>query len=175
MDTHAGEVLEKLQKIQAQAERTRQSGGKLLSGKAPGNATADKLRELTAHCVVCENIQTHMQRYVYTMIHLWKTDPKFKRQLGESNGLCLPHAADLIEAAGKHLNTKLRKEFTDDCLRLVIEPLQADEKDLLWFTQKFDYRNQDKPWGNSKNAIERTVNRLRGYCLGEAPYQKPKK
>ena len=38
---------------------------------------------------------------------------------------------------------------------------------MEWFTLKFDYRNQDKPWGNSKNALERTVNRLRGRCVGE--------
>ena len=43
--------------------------------------------------------------------------------------------------------------------------LAQDEKDLEWFTLKFDYRNQDKPWGNSRNALERTVNRLRGRCL----------
>lgn len=30
---------------------------------------------------------------------------------------------------------------------------------------KFDYRNQSKPWGNSRNALERTVNRLRGRCI----------
>lgn len=41
-----------------------------------------------------------------------------------------------------------------------------DEKDLEWFTLKFDYRNQQKPWGNSRDALERTVNRLRGFCVG---------
>ena len=30
---------------------------------------------------------------------------------------------------------------------------------------KFDYRNQSKPWGNSRNALERTINRLRGLCI----------
>jgi hypothetical protein len=29
--------------------------------------------------------------------------------------------------------------------------------DVEWFTLKFDYRNQDKPWGNSKNSIQRSM------------------
>jgi hypothetical protein len=168
MDTHAEEVLKKLGKIKVQAGRIRESNGK------PVKALADTLRDLSAHCVICENIQTHMQRYVYTLIHLWKTDTKFKRQFEQSNGICLPHAADLIEASAKHVGARERKEFIGVCLNLLCDSLVEDEKDLKWFTQKFDYRNQDKPWGNSKSAIERTTNRLRGYCLGESPYNKPK-
>jgi len=175
MDTHAMEVQKKLQKIKTQAERLRESGGKPLTGRTQDTEIADKLRALTARCIVCETIATHMERYLYTLVYLWKTDPKFKQRLAQSHGLCVPHSADLIEASAKHLRAKERKEFILCCLRLVDEPLAEDEKDLLWFTQKFDYRNQDKPWGNSKSATERTVNRLRGYCLGDVPYEKPKK
>ena len=175
MDTRAMEVQKKLEKIQEQAKHIKDSGNKLLSIHASHTGIADMLREITARCVVCENINTHMERYLYTILYLWKSDSKFKRRFEESQGFCIPHAADLIQAADKHLNAKERKAFVDICLSLMMDHLAEDEKDLLWFTQKFDYRNQEKPWGNSKNAIERTVNRLRGYCIGEAPYEKPKK
>ena len=33
----------------------------------------------------------------------------------------------------------------------------------------FDYRNADKPWGDSKDALERAVTKLRGWCIGEEP------
>lgn len=166
MDTRAVELLRKLEKIKATAGRSRE---------AKGEAIADKLRALSACCVVCETLHTHMTRYIFTLLYLWKNDPKFKQKFGDSNGICIPHAADLIEASGKHLNTQQCKEFIEVCLNLLCDHLTEDEKELLWFTQKFDYRNQDKPWNNSKGAIERTVNRLRGYCLGEVPYSKPKK
>lgn len=174
MDTRAMEVQKKLEKIKQQAKHEKDSGGKLL-GRSSRSTTADALRALTAQCVVCESIDTHMKRYLYTVLYLWKTDPKFKRQFAESKGICIPHAADLLDAASGQLNAKERREFTDVCLTLLTEHLAEDEKDLKWFTLKFDYRNQDKPWGNSKNAIERTVNRLRGYCVGDVPYEKPKK
>lgn len=175
MDTHAAEVLLKLERIKKKAQSTKEAAVKPFSKRGSDNAAAAALRELAAHCVVCDTIQTHMERYLYTVLYLWKTELKFKKQFAESKGLCIPHVADLIEASAKHLNAKQQKEFTEICLNLLAEPLTEDEKDLNWFTQKFDYKNQHKPWGNSKNAIERTVNRLRGYCLGDAPYAKPKK
>ena len=116
-----------------------------------------------------------MQRYLYTLVYLWKTDSRFKEKFTESNGLCIPHAADLIEAAAGQLGAGEHGEFTEACFALLINPLTEDEKDLHWFTQKFDYKNQNMPWGNSKNALERTVNRLRSYCVGELPYDKSKR
>jgi len=166
MDTHSGLVLEKLEKLKTQAERGRDVNGSQLAGK---------LNALSSQCIVCQTIQTHMERYIYTLLYLWKTDPKFKRQFEASNGVCIPHAAALIDASQKHLNAQQRKAFTKLCLNLLYDHLREDEEDLKWFTQKFDYKNQSKPWGNSKNAIERTVNRLRGYCLGDVPYEKVKK
>ncbi len=166
MDTRAEQVLKKLDKIKSQSARGRELDVKKL---------AENLRELCTRCIVCETIDAHMQRYIYTMIYLWKTDPKFKQKFGECKGLCIPHAADLIEASEKHLKSQERREFAALCLQLVYDHLSEDEKDLKWFTQKFDYKNKDASWGNSKNAIERTVNRLRSHCLGDVPYAKPKK
>ena len=175
IDTRATEVLQKLSKFKAKFQKSRKNGSSPFSSRTAEPAIAAALRELTAHCVVCETIQAHMERYLYTMLYLWKTEPKFQKQFAGSKGVCIPHAADLIEASAKHLNAKQRAEFTETCLIMLTERLAEDEKDLLWFTQKFDYKNQNKSWGNSKNAIERTVNRLRGYCLGDVPYEKPKK
>ena len=45
---------------------------------------------------------------------------------------------------------------------LQIENLERVEKDLEWFTLKADHRNKDKPWGNSQDAVERSVNKMRG-------------
>ena len=56
--------------------------------------------------------------------------------------------------------------------RLTRDNLARTEKDIEWFTLKFDYRNQDKPWGDAKDAVERTVNKLRGWCVGTEPNPK---
>ena len=175
MDTHAQEVLRKLDAVKEQAKRLRGKEGGLFKKSGTAQTVVTGLRALTQQCIVCETMQAHMRRYLYTTVYLWKTDSKFKAKWMESKGLCIPHAADLIEAASGQLGAGELAEFTDACLTLLCSPLAEDEKDLHWFTLKFDYKNQDKPWGNSKTALERTINRLRGYSVGDLPYDKSKR
>ena len=92
MDTHAQEVLKKLENMKTQTSRVREAYYKQL---------VDKLRALSSPCIVCDTIQSHMNRYVYTLLYLWKSDPKFKRQFEACKGICIPHAADLIQASQK--------------------------------------------------------------------------
>ena len=34
-------------------------------------------------------------------------------------------------------------------------------EDISWFCKKFDYRYEDEPWKNSKDAVERAIKFLR--------------
>ena len=34
--------------------------------------------------------------------------------------------------------------------------------DVSWFCKKFDYRYQDEPWNNAKDAVERSIRFLSG-------------
>lgn len=173
-DSHTLEVLGKLEKL----EHSLPSGGKrsLFGGRE--DSRVDKvIRELDAissSCVVCEGVKTHMERYLYTFLHLWKSDTTFQREFEASKGVCMPHAVELLKAAKEHLPFGKQEELAASVVRLLKTNLEQNEKDLKWFTLKFDYRNQDKPWGDSKDALERTVDRLRGWCLGEEPVEKKK-
>lgn len=171
VDSHTKEHLKKLDELDRLIPKA--APKKALFGKSKNDsilALADALQQMSTSCVICEEIDSHMQRYLYTFLHLWKTDSKFRKTWEASRGMCLPHAAEILRHAGKHLNAAQQAEFAQSLLDLVQKNLAEDEKDLEWFTLKFDYRNQSKPWGNSRNALERTINRLRGLCISpEAP------
>lgn len=164
VDSHTKELLKKLDRINRLLPSEGAKRG-LFGGKSDLSPLIDGLEELCKPCVICENIDQHMQRYLYTFIHLWKTDGAFRKKWNDSKGVCLPHASELLRQAQKHLGASQQSEFAKELLSLFKENLEQDEKDLEWFTLKFDYRNQSKPWGNSKNALERTINRLRGRCI----------
>lgn len=163
-DSHTKELLKKMDSIKLPEERRG-----LFAPKDGLSALIETLKGLNAPCVICENIQTHMERYLYTFIHLWKTDQGFRAKWEASQGVCLPHAAELLAHAQRHLNAASQRAFAQTLLTLVKTNLAQDEKDLEWFTLKFDYRNHDKPWGNSRNALQRTINRLRGQCIDREP------
>ena len=165
-DSHTKELLKKLDSAQKLIPSKDAKGG-LFGGRRDGlDALIGELDKLSTSCVVCEALVEHMNRYYYTFMHLWKNDKAFRQKWESSKGVCVPHAAELMRQAQKHLNASQQRDFAQSTMQLVRDQLAQDEKDLEWFTLKFDYRNQDKPWGNSKNALERTINRLRGRCVG---------
>lgn len=116
-------------------------------------------------CILCERLFNTMDRYVYTVLHLWKTDPEFYKMLQHSKGHCLPHHQKLLAMAGEVLGGEKANEFTRMLTSIQKENMARIEKELEWFTLKFDYRNSDKPWGESKDALERAINKLCGKCV----------
>lgn len=173
-DSHVKELLQKLDKLVVADEGAPARGG-LLRARKPDSpdlaAIADGLEALAAPCAICESIQTHMQRYLYTFLHLWKTDRAFRDKWAASPGACIPHAAALLRMADQKLSGATRRELAAAVTGKLAATLREDEQDLKWFTLKFDYRNQDKPWNNSRDALERTIGILRG-SLTEAAGKK---
>lgn len=113
-------------------------------------------------CILCERLGETMNRYFFTVLHLFDTDDEFRAAFLASKGVCLPHARALRAMATRELSPAKARAFTDALDLLQKENLARVEKELDFFTQKFDYRNADKPWGNAKDAPERAIRKLRG-------------
>ena len=82
------------------------------------------------------------------------------------------HAAELIRIAPSELPGKTLPEFASTICSLEVAAFDRMQEDVSWFCRKFDYRNYDEPWYNSRDAVERTVNKLRGWCVGTEPNPK---
>ncbi|MCL1796477.1 MAG: DUF6062 family protein [Clostridia bacterium] len=113
-------------------------------------------------CILCDRLNETMERYVYTAVHLWKTDAEFRVVFERSKGLCMPHYVRLLQMAEQAMSAACFKDFCGILFALQRENMRRVEKDLFGFTQKFDYRNRETPWGNSKDALERAICKLRG-------------
>ena len=120
------------------------------------------LSKITDTCILCDRLNATMERYVYTTVHLWKKDFSFRSQLKNSKGFCLKHYAELLKAAPEQLNGQELRQFTDMLNEVEMTNLKRVADEIEWFTLKFDHKNADKPWGNSKDALPRTVLKLRG-------------
>lgn len=122
-------------------------------------------------CLVCDELSTLSQRQTASLLHLWKTEEAFRQAFTASKGLCAPDTEAALKMAPELLSGERLDSFRQVATQLLTDSLDRLEEELLWFTQKFDYRNTQAPWGNSKDALERTVNKLRGWCLGDEPMQ----
>ncbi|NTV91663.1 MAG: hypothetical protein HGA22_15110 [Clostridiales bacterium] len=79
-------------------------------------------------------------------------------------GFCMKHFRKLLELSEKYLKAKELAEFNDTIIIMQVKQLEQLKLDVNWFTQKFDYRNNEAPWGNSKDSIPRAIRRLSGNC-----------
>ncbi len=113
-------------------------------------------------CILCERLGNTMNRYLFTVLHLWRTESAFKDMLAKSKGHCQPHHESLTRMARAEMGAADAEAFLGMLSALQRENLARIERELWWFTQKFDYRNADKPWGESKDAPERAILKLRG-------------
>jgi hypothetical protein len=123
---------------------------------------SDWLRIHHKQCIICDRIDYSLNRYAYTLMHLWEHDKEFQDSFSKSKGLCFSHLPVVLDMAAECLNSTKLAKFLQTLLPLQMENMDRLEKELLWFTQKFDYRNQDKPWGSSKDALPRILQKLTG-------------
>ena len=148
--------------------------GDRLNGKAKAaresiTAEARKIQQMAGTCVMCDTISDNMLRYLHTFFHLYQSDGEFKRRFLEGKGLCIPHLGQLIEVAAEELGTRELGEFVQALARTEKQNLDRIQEDISWFIKKFDYRYEKEDWKNSRDAVERTVNKTRGWCVGKEP------
>ena len=67
----------------------------------------------------------------------------------------------LIDTAKRALGKKDFSEFEKQASSIVNAYLEELAENVSWFCKKFDYRYENEPWYNSKDAIERAVVFLR--------------
>ena len=179
LESHMIETREKLERISAKlskaAAQLKDSGiGDKLNGKTK-TATAEVLKqaevidEMAGSCLMCESIEDNMNRYLHTFFHLYQNDSEFRSRFGKSKGLCLPHLGKLLETAAQELGAKDLGRFVDTVVKLEKENMDRIQEDISWFIKKFDYRYENESWKDSKDAVERTVNKVRGWCVGKEP------
>ncbi len=165
--THMQEVIKSMEGILA-GEMPKGGFLAALSRNKGGEETAPaKIRARIGGCVICDDLNNALNRYAYTIAQLYFTHTEFKQLFESSKGFCLPHLALVLEMAGKTLSAEQTRTFQKKVAEIELANLKRVEGELEWFTLKFDYRNTDKPWGNSKDAVERGINKLMGAIVGE--------
>jgi len=116
----------------------------------------------TEDCYICRKQTETYKRYLENFFYLIENDEEFYNLMKKSKGFCLPHFAQLTDMATKKLSSRKLEDFYRDTTSLMIENLNRVQEDLNWFVDKFDYRNHDADWKNSKDAVQRAMQKLNG-------------
>ena len=138
-----------------------------LSGKdEPNNSMTKWVKEKESSCYICKRFNETFDRYIKTFFYLYNNDTEFKEKISKSKGFCLSHFGVLIQEADGEISTKDKDEFYNMMFRLMDENMKRMQEDVSWLVEKFDYKNKDADWKNSKDAVQRGMQKLKGGIYG---------
>ncbi len=138
------------------------------------NAVVSWINKRNSTCYICDQFDEHYRRYLDTFFELYLKDEDFKKKVDESKGFCLPHFKDLCEFADSHLNDKQKAAFYPPMFSLMEDNMNRLYEDVSWLIEKFDYRNKDADWKNSKDALQNCMQKLKGGFPADPIYKMKK-
>ncbi|MCR5829158.1 MAG: DUF6062 family protein [Lachnospiraceae bacterium] len=161
MHTHMQQVIKDVTTLQEKPVT-----GKSLFSKGR-NPIAEYFDNLEKSCFICDRINRMFSRYVETIFYLYRKDKAFRDKFAACKGFCNNHYALLRERCESALSGKDREEFIKVTDKVYLDNMKRVCDDVEWFTDKFDYRNADAPWKNSKDALIRGILKLNGVKIEE--------
>ncbi|OYO43001.1 hypothetical protein C8E03_105207 [Lachnotalea glycerini] len=143
--------------------------------KKPNNLKSNQLAEWMAQkestCFVCDYIQNTYNRYLDTFFYLFMNQPEFIEHIKHSKGFCLHHFGEVTNLAASKLNQQQHIQYTQVVFPIMKNNMARMEQDISWLVDKYDYRNADADWKNSRDALQRGMQKLKGGYPAEKSYQ----
>jgi hypothetical protein len=122
----------------------------------------DKLDKLEKSCYVCDRINANFSKMVENAVYLYDTEQEFRDKVKNSPYFCLIHYKEFLNAGKLHMNKKRVPDFQKALAETVNKYFDELRGDVSHFCKKFDYRYENEPWGNSKDAVERAIRFISG-------------
>ena len=144
------------------AEQRKNLGQNALFPAKAGADAVKKFTTLNTTCYICSRVEYNFVRMQETAALLWESEEEFRQKTAAQPFFCLAHFAGFIAAAKERMG---RKEFGEFYKILSAQEGKFMEElngDVSWFVKKFDYRYEEEPWNNAKDAPERAIAFLNG-------------
>ena len=165
LQTYCARMLEQLQTQQLPEKK-----GLFRRKKSDTQPYWQTLEQEVKSCAVCNQVEQNMQRQYQVFFDLLKEE-EFRGMVEHSKGFCLRHFARLLQEGEKHLPQSQATWFYATAYRLMQENLFRVKGDLDWLIEKYDYRNADADWGNSRDALQRMIQKLSGIYPSDPLYR----
>lgn len=123
-------------------------------------------------CYVCEHMKSNFKHYLAVYFELVKReDSEFMELMKNGKGVCIHHLADVLDAVPEYLNRKEQDKLREILFERMENNLGRIIEELEWFQNKFDYRFADADWKNSKDSVQRAMQKIAGGYPADPPYR----
>ena len=174
MKTHMRATIAEMKKAMKEHAPGKSAGLFKKKGDGSVNSVTAWVNARENSCFICKQFTDHYDRYMDTFFELYRKDEAFKSKINESKGFCLPHFGDLCESAESRLKDKEQEQFFATTFALMEANMERLFEDDAWLIEKFDYRNKDADWKNSKEALQNCMQKLKGGYPADPVYKQKK-
>ncbi len=144
--------------------------GRFRKAVAP-NAIGEWVQKKESSCYICDRFQKEYERYLDTFFYLYQNDPAFVEKIQNSKGFCLHHFGELCSRADASLSDSQKQTFYPQIFALMERNMRRMSEDVDWLIEKFDYQNRDADWKNSRDAVQRGMQKITGGYPADPPYK----
>ena len=134
---------------------------KLLPARS-AKGSAASIGKLSETCYICDRINSNFEKVLDNTVYMWISDGEFRRLFSAQKCFCLPHYASLLNAASRGLKTSDFRSFSSSLRAVEEKYVSRVRENLSFFIKKFDYRYENEPWGDAKDAVEKAIALLNG-------------
>ena len=127
-----------------------------------GDPVSGWIQEQERHCYICSRIRETYDRMLKTFVHLIRQEPEFEALLTASHGFCVHHFGDVMRICERDLSDQEKETLMPKLFALMERNLERIQGDIDWLIEKYDYQNQDADWKTSRDAVQRTMQKLTG-------------
>ena len=124
--------------------------------------TSESLSKLNDSCYICERLKYKFTNVINNAAYLFAADPEFKKKCAAQPYFCLPHYAEFLSAGKSTLKGSQFNEFYKCISNIEREYIKSVKDNVSFFVKKFDYRFENEPWGDAKDAVEKALEALTG-------------
>ena len=157
LDTRCDEVLKKIK----DADNFSKKSVFFKKDKSAYETLKNTVNSLANTCLVCERIDSTMNKFLNTFWYLYGKEPEFKERFLKSKGVCLPHFARLLSALESTSGAK-REIYAKELYDIELNVLEHEKNEVFGFTKQFDYRSDKSEWKVKKDAHLNCASRLSG-------------
>lgn len=138
------------------------------------NSVSAWIAEREEKCYICNHFKQDYDRYLDTFMNMYDKDRDFKNRIDSSKGFCLTHFGDLCEYAELHMSERDKSSFFNNMFKLMEDNMERVSGDVAWMIEKYDHVNKDADWKNSKDAVQRGMQKLKGGYPADPVYKMKK-
>ena len=169
MQSYMGGLIEEMQYVRKE-QRIPGKKGLLRKKEAGDDPLLTWAKQKQSSCFLCTRMDETMERSCSTFFSMLKEE-EFRQNVEHCKGFCMGHFAQLLANAQTKLPEKYSNWFYTTIPELMQTNMQRVKEDLDWFAAKFDYRNASADWKNSKDAVQRSMQKLQGGYPADPPYR----